>query len=589
MITNVIISIFTYCYYVAGVEALVPTIILMPTGKNFSYVTPTFNATYSTVTIGAEYASSCAIQFSSWTSASLSFSYSNYLASKSFLVTGGVPVSTVNFEPDEPSCCSDLATDWSSKSSSWSESSFSAYLVFMSSFEDPYVLHNVTSTWSVENENYWSCRAGLRSTSTWRSIDGELHGKIFTLPGSCSGEPYTTTVTTSSAGVSPLWTASIEPRYPPACVEKGCGECYIYDRGVEVLYWSVSLSYSDGSTFTITTPRTGINTAEYKGRILTSPTIYLHYKSLWAGGFLQGMGYYYNPENGQRTGSFVSRDDECSSYFKGGMYTDAIIAIPPEVALHSYYYSDSVEEKIIESFDFADLPPNPVPMSKWLRECNNEIFPVTTGDPKEVCATIIDEMYQPRLFQPQAVRDFDPAWENCSFADPGWGLDTIDPPLALMLRPGLTVTSSYPQTTLDPAAPGQGVGEVPTKTRQTVFAPLSAATDLGTPRQNQDSNVAVQGDADEGRADDRVPARVGDRIIASKDDSGGKELGEQGDATINAIGEAYTTTARINDTGLSTHPDGELEPSSFINNGKKDIYNFKILLITIVIAFLSFE
>ena len=241
-------------------------------------------------------------------------------------------------------------------------------------------------------------------TKTWTGPDGQLHGTEL---------GYTSCQTSLSTDyiepmINTIWdNDSILYHYSEPCEVKSqhC-QCAIYDAAVQVLFWPVSVTYSEGKRLTISSTETGEKTIHYSGSILRSPTIYLHYKSIWTGGLLL------NVISGMTSG-IVSQSLEglygsyCTLHSSSRVYTDVILPVSLDVTLSSLYYGDvQISTEIldipfmrhdtiatIQSLNFADLPPNLVPVSNWRRECSYYLANKDEAD--QVCATVFDQYYNP--------------------------------------------------------------------------------------------------------------------------------------------------------------------------------------------------
>lgn len=262
------------------------------------------------------------------------------------------------------------------------------------------------------------------------------------------------------------------------------------------------MTYSDGSKVTISTTETEIKTAYFSGSILTSPTVYLHYKSIWTEGPYVKLQHDYNsgPISRNLTAFY---DQDCSDSADGKAYRDIILPIPTNVTLSTLYYGEGQrlvtqfgltrlqhgKDATIQSLNYADLPPNLVPIFEWRRECSSWRFN-SINDVN--CATIFDDAYSPRLFPPELLRNLDPAWESCDFPPPGLGLDTYDPPFALGLQSSLVIPTMSPLPTPDPAQPGQHIDNLPSRTVRTIFNPPTATKELDSPFETHALNPPLQ-------------------------------------------------------------------------------------------------
>jgi len=113
----------------------------------------------------------------------------------------------------------------------------------------------------------------------------------------------------------------------------------------------------------------------------------------------------------------------------------------------------------VYSFNFADLPPNPVPVLAYegsqlcfldLVNSFDLVFYPDTMEPWPWCTTIVDDAYEPFLVYPTQFLDLDPAFASCVFDLNG----IFDPPTALATAGFLTPPTVSGPASTTPADPG---------------------------------------------------------------------------------------------------------------------------------------
>ncbi|KAI9713984.1 MAG: hypothetical protein M1820_000714 [Bogoriella megaspora] len=219
----------------------------------------------------------------------------------------------------------------------------------------------------------------------------------------------------------------------PGC-SLGCARCAITGGRVRLLYWPVPQTSASNVTGSAVTTFEAVNPTElvtvpFSGTTLTSPTVYISYKSLYA-------------------------SDSCSAV--GANHSATIIALPEPTLLSSFYFTwnDGGQIAQTSSFDYADLN-SPIPSNVFTKQpaC------YWTGCPTTVTA------YEPILVVPLSIiRSIDPAWSTCSadilgLYDPPYtlhGAETVATPIASDPWPSITAASPAitPQApTLKPSVP----------------------------------------------------------------------------------------------------------------------------------------
>ena len=394
--------------------------------------------------------SQCSVQYDAWSASSVSVSYSKNLASRSikdFNPFTAPPVLT-NYEP---SCCMSLYN-----------TIFNAVISAQDSLLQHTQLPLATRTHHLHNQvlvpSYVSCDQARTTTgSVWTWVDGYPRVNATVNPESCAG-PSVVTSTYSSEEVSPVFpsltgiagaSSAICGSGSFICQEyfggTRSGQCAIMDEGrVELIYWPVSLSSSGTTTFTVTPTQTGLVTAEYEGTILTSPTVYLRYHTLYAGVDI-AENYMDEMLSSHLNSRFISEVDStivtvtdsvdgdslsppCPTTIIGSTYSNVIIPVPPEVTLSTlnYFFSALDGQPLFgqgsaetRSFNYADLQPNPLPAARWRDYCGYDKlgYPLTGSNLEKKCATIDDvsNPYKYRIIPSlMLLRNWDATWENCT-------------------------------------------------------------------------------------------------------------------------------------------------------------------------------
>ena len=248
--------------------------------------------------------------------------------------TGGQEVQTIpKFFQSRPPCCHEVWGSWRDIKSPLAGSA-SEYSASFEKFRFPWLFATVPTVQTEQNDAYDSCMAKLYSTSTWIGADDQLHGQVIRLSGSCSAS-----ITTNYylSATETLWDPATIAftilndfvNYGDPCVAKGeqC-KCTIYDDGVQILFWPIAVTYSAGTRITISSAATGRATANYYGTVLTSSTIYLHYKSLWTGGQWWVGGAGKRPTEAPSRDIFMYSSPACGFPTGNRGLTDTIIPVP---------------------------------------------------------------------------------------------------------------------------------------------------------------------------------------------------------------------------------------------------------------------
>jgi len=128
------------------------------------------------------------------------------------------------------------------------------------------------------------------------------------------------------------------------------------------------------------------------------------------------------------------------------------------------------------SFNFADLPPNHVPILAWEGQTACAFWDLEFH---YFCQTIFESLYAPQLVYPTQFKELNPLLANCMFDYSG----VFDPPTALvpvewLIAPTTSVGGGDPPTTSAPATPGPVLQlNSPTPTTTVPFSQISTVAD----------------------------------------------------------------------------------------------------------------
>ncbi|OQO06747.1 hypothetical protein B0A48_08535 [Cryoendolithus antarcticus] len=242
-------------------------------------------------------------------------------------------------------------------------------------------------------------------------------------------------VTATSFEYDPVTT--LKP--PPTCaqtsctIEPDCRACDVEGGTVELLYWADMTKATSWQSLVAIPSSASPVTARYKNYTLTSPTVYIEFRTAYA---TNACGW---TIGGTYPGALVPIHP-ASLFSIQTQFDFFVTALSSNTAKTSFYQS--------ASFNFADLS-GMAPASVYYAQPS--CF-------EHGCGTIYND-YHPVLVVPSQVRSLDPAWKTC-------GLDfrgSWDPPIAL--QPGgvvAAVTTETPATYTATAIP-ESTGEQPAK------------------------------------------------------------------------------------------------------------------------------
>lgn len=165
---------------------------------------------------------------------------------------------------------------------------------------------------------------------------------------------------------------------------------------MQLLYWPVGpTTASSNVTMTNSTaPRnsTRLVTATYDGTVLTSPSVYISFATVYAENACN------TTVGTPRTGSILGMNPADLSSALGNYHAISTLADTSGTTALSM---------VALPFDFSDLnwPYNPYAWEEQPR-CNEFIA--------EICPVIMKGSYDPVLVVPSQVRNLDPAWASCA-------------------------------------------------------------------------------------------------------------------------------------------------------------------------------
>lgn len=283
-----------------------------------------------------------------------------------------------------------------------------------------------------------------------------------------------------TSGSSTFWPTSRS--FAPSCT-LGCQSCAITGNTVQVLYWPPSTaSLAENGTMTARQSQlAGLGSGNASDLIiaivdnttLTSPTIYVSYKSLYA-------------------------SNSCSQV--GRRYSNTIIPLANNKDLHSLAYHQLDDMPLGPglsgsgvSWDYEQQPFNlsdliePIPNSiynqlPWCQSALGAYSRAGFNTSSFVCSP--HGPYAPLIAVPTEVRNLDPDWASCT----AWYGGLYDPPKALQgVSVMATVTVPTVKQTTSASARSTADAGLPTETAGT----QPGTTALGSPAATQDGGVAA--------------------------------------------------------------------------------------------------
>lgn len=215
--------------------------------------------------------------------------------------------------------------------------------------------------------------------------------------------------------------------------------CTVQGGSVELLFWPSTSTVANHTRDRTIAFASGPVTAVYKGTTLTSPSVYLEYKTAYAlNGCSQTVG-------GSYPGAILALDpDDLFSIDARLDYFIMTTTIKQEVHTTSFY-----NKRRVQYNDLTGLPPASAYMAMPMCFASG-------------CAVITPSLFHPQLVVPTQIREMDPAWATC---DMDWR-GSWDPPIAL----------SEAETIVVPTAPADPTGVPPVSSRPILDGPAKATT-----------------------------------------------------------------------------------------------------------------
>lgn len=230
--------------------------------------------------------------------------------------------------------------------------------------------------------------------------------------------------------------------------------CTVQGGTVELLFWpSTSVNSSFGHDRATSTAG-GAVTAVYKNATLTTPSVYLEYKTAYA---LDGCS---NTVGNTYPGAILALDpDDLFSINARNDYFIVTTTIKDELVTTSFY-----ESRKLNYDHLTGLPPGPA----------YQAMPVCVASG---CRIITPSRFHPQLVVPTHIREMDPAWATC---DLDWR-GSWDPPIALSEAKSIAVpTTAGAPTQTELAAPKPTIESPAKMTASTNTAESALYSSSGT-------------------------------------------------------------------------------------------------------------
>ncbi|GAB1743323.1 hypothetical protein NU219Hw_g9164t1 [Hortaea werneckii] len=348
----------------------------------------------------------------------------------------------------------------------------------------------------------WNDSPTCRTTHAYNASTYAEATKTFTYAIDDDAPVTTSTYTTTWPYYHPLVLSTLKPA--PSCKYQSCtnrpnpsaascGSCEVQGGTVELLYWAdmATKTLRSNTTSTLSQPVTAI----YKNMTLTSPTVYIEFRTAYA-------------------------TDACG-YTVGNPHPGAIIGVDPNSLYSVYakldYFVDSLEHgdgsttfyqsHTFNFHDLSGLPPGPTYQAQpscWDNGCH----------------TIFDD-YHPVLVLPSQVRELDPAFASC-------GLDwrgAWDPPIALQPAEVLDpVTTAVEPKYTQPASPKS---TVPPPATETAAAKGTTSTSVPQSTSSSDPTEAL------------IQSSKGSKASPTSEDHQAQDISESGPSSLRVIVTLY--------------------------------------------------
>ncbi|KAM0707233.1 hypothetical protein Q7P35_006564 [Cladosporium inversicolor] len=232
--------------------------------------------------------------------------------------------------------------------------------------------------------------------------------------------------------------------------------CTVYGGTVELLFWpeaTATATASPGSTTNDTSlSPVALVTAMYKNMTLTSPSVYLEYKTAYA-------------------------LDGCSQKV-GGHYPGALLALDPDdlysidARFDYFIVTTTIAREIHTTSFYQHLKMN---YSHLTGLPDGEAYQAMPMCVASGCGIITPSLFHPQLVVPTQIRGMDPAWATCALDWRG----SWDPPIALSKADSIVVPTAVASSTNMPPASSRPILDGPAKV--TAVPGESTQSSLATP------------------------------------------------------------------------------------------------------------
>ena len=241
--------------------------------------------------------------------------------------------------------------------------------------------------------------------------------------------------------------STLVPRPPCSTPEFSCTQqswcntdaCTVYGGTVELLYWpaaattTASAGFTKNGTFLSSMAPV---TAMYKNMTLTSPSVYLEYKTAYA-------------------------VDGCSQKV-GGHYPGALLALDPD----DLYSIDARLDYFIVTTTIAHVE-HTTSFYQHLKMDYSHLTGLPDGEAYQGmpmcvasgCGIITPSLFHPQLVLPTQIRGMDPAWASCGVDWRG----SWDPPIALSKADSIVAPTAPASSTSTPPASSRPILDGPAK------------------------------------------------------------------------------------------------------------------------------
>ena len=194
------------------------------------------------------------------------------------------------------------------------------------------------------------------------------------------GSPLHTTSKTTYFPEKGIYTSLVGPspdcQYWSVATVTDCSQCNLYGGTVDFYYWPPTATGTMKGNLSTPLTNTGPVTAVVKGTTLTSPTVYIWLRTIYA-------------------------RDACSQI--GERHTGTMIAMDPRDVSTQIHIGGKVAAYTFGQMHYEDLTGFP-PLDEYIRQPDCAYV---------ACPTIYSTSWNPTLSVPSRLRAIDPAWETC--------------------------------------------------------------------------------------------------------------------------------------------------------------------------------